>query len=39
MIQNNVKSEYFNWIVLIGILLLFLEVLFFNGGLIITFIL
>ncbi|WP_226669043.1 cell wall-active antibiotics response protein LiaF [Metabacillus litoralis] len=39
MIQNNVKSEYFNWMILIGILLLFLEVLFFNGGLIITFIL
>lgn len=36
---RNVKTDYLNWILLIGILLLLLEVLFFNGGLIVTFIL
>ncbi|KKI89605.1 cell wall-active antibiotics response protein [Bacillus sp. SA1-12] len=36
---KNIKSDYVNWILLIGILLLLLEVLFFNGGLIIVFVL
>lgn len=36
---RNIKIDYLNWIILIGILLLLLEVLFFNGGLIVTFIL
>jgi lia operon protein LiaF len=36
---RNIKSDYLNWIILIGILLLLLEVLFFNGGLIVTFVL
>ncbi|MDQ0230811.1 cell wall-active antibiotics response protein LiaF [Metabacillus malikii] len=36
---KNFNTEYLNWIVLIGILLLLLEVLFFNGGLIIVFVL
>ncbi|MGM7723514.1 cell wall-active antibiotics response protein LiaF [Metabacillus sp. Hm71] len=36
---KNMKSDYVNWILLIGILLLLLEVSFFNGGLIITFVL
>ncbi len=36
---KNVNSDYLNWIILIGFLLLLLEVLFFNGGLIVTFLL
>lgn len=36
---RNIKSDYLNWIILIGILLLLLEILFFNGGLIVTFLL
>lgn len=36
---KNIKMDYLNWILLIGILLLLLEVLFFSGGLIVTFIL
>lgn len=36
---RNIKTDYLNWIILIGVLLLLLEVLFFNGGLIVTFIL
>ncbi|XQY91780.1 cell wall-active antibiotics response protein LiaF [Metabacillus sp. HB246100] len=35
---RHIKSDYVNWFILIGLLLLLLEVLFFNGGLIITFI-
>ena len=37
--MRNMKTDYLNWIVLVGILLLVLEILFFNGGLIVTFIL
>lgn len=33
---RNMNTDYLNWIVLIGILLLLLEVVFFNGGLIIA---
>ncbi|PMC37558.1 cell wall-active antibiotics response protein [Bacillus sp. UMB0899] len=36
---KNINSDYLNWIILIGFLLLLLEVLFFNGGLIVTFLL
>lgn len=36
---RNMNSDYVNWIILIGILLLLLEILFFNGGLIVTFLL
>lgn len=36
---KNINSDYFNWIILIGSLLLLFEVLFFNGGLIVTFLL
>lgn len=39
LMLRNIKSDYLNWIILIGILLLLLEVLFFNGGLIVTFVL
>jgi lia operon protein LiaF len=36
---RNIKSDYLNWIIIAGIILLLLEVLFFNGGLIVTFLL
>jgi lia operon protein LiaF len=36
---RNIKTDYLNWIIIAGILLLLLEVLFFNGGLIVTFLL
>jgi lia operon protein LiaF len=36
---RNIKTDYLNWIIIIGILLLLLEILFFNAGLIVTFIL
>jgi lia operon protein LiaF len=36
---RNIKSDYVNWIIIAGFILLLLEVLFFNGGLIVTFLL
>jgi lia operon protein LiaF len=36
---RNIKNDYLNWIIIAGIILLLLEVLFFNGGLIVTFLL